>query len=451
MKKSKLKSAALLAALVMLSGCAQKLENNGALPEAENGGASSSADLAESSASEDSAEVYTADIPLLENGGSISVLACEGSVVDYRAAAELFKAAGGEVSLSYCAEDMLFDSISAKALADKRVDIASFDNGLMYPYGVSKDMLEPIDTLIDLNSSRYSNIMLAAELFNIGGLHYVLPLNVSSAYGLYYYPDTVTEITGTDPAEYAENGEWTIDRLEQMLKAWYEYKGDEDDEPRHTPGLSGEYGTSLYLSTGRTLIGYDRNSSGFFNNSFDPEIAEIADRLYSFKQKGYINDTGFINAEEALGSGAMFYSGSFAEAQKNGADHALKAVPFPTEDGSVRYYHARIDGAVLVKGIEQTEAARVFLECAMQAPSALEGELADVFTPPRSARPVYPYGYGLAPKLSQDASKPDDGFPHAVIPLMYSAPYYTGTWEAVCAYFSKTITSELSRLNNELA
>lgn len=445
----------MLAALIMFSGCAQKLGNNGTLPDKANSSAASdTVEGAKETGKRDSE--YTELIPS-ENVGKISVLVSDESLFDHSAAAELFREMGGELSLSYCAEDMLFDSITEKKLADSRVDIASFDNGLMYPYGVSKGMLEPIDTVLDLNSSRYNNIGLTAELFNIGGLHYVFPLNVSAAYALYYDPEKVMSVTGIDPAESSANGEWTTAALEQMLKAWYEYTGEDeqgedeqDEEPAHAAGLAGEYGTPMFLSTGKTLIGYDKGSSGFFNNSFDKELARVADLLYSFKRQGYICETDFLSAEEALGAGAMFYAGSLAKSQTLDNETEFKAVPFPTEDGTVRYYQARIDGAVIVKGLEYTDSARAFLECASRVASPPEGDFAEAFTPPHSARPVYPYGYGLSPKLSDDASKPDDGFPHAVIPLMYSAPYYTGTWEAVCSYFAEPLTTELSRLNNNI-
>jgi hypothetical protein len=79
-----------------------------------------------------------------------------------------------------------------------------------------------------------------------------------------------------------------------------------------------------------------------------------------------------------------------------------------------------------------------------------QGELGESFLPPYSAKAVYPYGLGIAPKLSSDSKKPDDGFPHAAVPLMYSAPYYTGVWDQVCIHFTEPITSELSALNNRL-
>lgn len=441
----------MLAALIMFSGCAQKLGNNGALPDK----ADSSAAFDTLGGADDTGERPSGYIELIpsENVGKISVLVSDRSLFDHNAAAELFREMGGELSLSFCAEDMLIDSISEKKLADSRVDIASFDNGLMYPYGVSKGMLEPIDTVLDLNSSRYNNIGLASDLFNIGGLHYVFPFNVSAAYALYYDPEKVMSVTGIDPAESAANGEWTVALLEQMLKEWYEYtdEDEQDEEPAHAAGLAGEYGMPMFLSTGKTLIGYDKGSSGFFNNSFDKELARVADMLYSFKQQGYICETDFLSVEEALGAGAMFYAVGFAKSQTPDSETNLRAVPFPTEDGTVRFFQARIDGAVLVNGLKYTDSARAFLECALKSASPPEGDFAEAFVPPNSARPVYPYGCGLSPKLSLDASKPDDGFPHAVIPLMYSAPYYTGTWESVCSYFAKPLTTELSRLNNNIA
>ena len=454
MYKRRIRAAALAAAMLFLAGCE---DNSTSVEEAAVGQAEvSEADNGDSpSPGIVGGTAETSDVPEYSNGstgrksikpptdeGKLSILVSTASAVNYEAAAELFESLGGTAELTYCAENNLYDSITSSALADKPVDIASFDNGLMYPYAVSQSMLEPIEKAVDLNSQRWYYAIPSANMFKLSGWHYVLPFSTYSARALYYYSDMIVSVTGIDPADYVASGEWTTAKLDEIIDIWHSKGGDK--------ALAGDWGTPMYLRSGSTVVTYDEETAGFSNNSFDPKIAKEANRLYKYKADGRVVDAGFMNVTDALDHGALFYSAGYEEAKRKSMRPQLSAVPIPTDDGSQSVYYAKIDGAVLVKGIKNNDSARCFFECASTVSALPQGELGESFLPPYSAKAVYPYGLGIAPKLSSDSKKPDDGFPHAAVPLMYSAPYYTDVWDQVCIHFTEPITSELSALNNRL-
>ena len=245
--KRKRSYAALLTAALLLSGCASEIGAGGrTAPESTadsfytpadssseakpSGGTSVTAaqdDTGSGTSDESVAEVTGGEtkkdgIEPPDDGGKLNVLLSVNSSINAGQAEQKFAELGGKVKYSYCSDGVLFNMISAAQLADNPVDIASFDNGLMYPYGISENMIEPMDLAVNLNSKRWQPYMENANLFALNGWHYVLPINVRAAYGLYYYSDTVKSVTGRDPADLVSRGEWTNDVFDEMLKTWHD-------------------------------------------------------------------------------------------------------------------------------------------------------------------------------------------------------------------------------------
>lgn len=375
-----------------------------------------------------------------EDNGKLNVLLSVGSSINAEQAKQKFTELGGNANIKTCADSDLFNRISAASLADDPVDVASFDNGLMYPYGISQDMIEPMDSALNLNAERWQPYMETAKLFTLNGWHYVLPINVRAAYGLYYYKDSVKSVTGYDPAELAANGEWTNEKFDEMVKTWH--------DKAKPYGLAGWYGQPMMVATGKTLVGFDENTSGFFNNCFDWDILAVADELYYLKGNAYVTSCPYVDLVKALDSGAMFYSGTMLEGEKAEEREQLTCVPMPSQDGKQHFYQAYIDGLVLVKGIKNTDSARCFIECVSECDNSVVGKFADSYMP-AGAKPAYSYGMGISPRASTDASQ-NGSFPLAIIPFIYSAPQDAGEWDSVCAYYAEPLTSELTIVNNKI-
>ncbi len=461
--KRKQTTAALLAAALLFSGCANEIGSGG--KTSADSSSQNSSSLADSSSSKaevtggtsvsvtdsdtsDSAET-TADTPKKtdkqgisppDDGGKLNVLLSTDSSINADQIKEKYEALGGEVKYSYCSTGVLFNMISAAQLADNPVDIASFDNGLMYPYGISENMIEPMDMALNLNSERWKPYMDNARLFALNGWHYVLPINVRAAYGLYYYADTVRSATGIDPEELVRNNAWTNNTLDEMLKTWH--------DGGRPYGLAGWYGQPMMIATGKTLVGFDENTSGFYNNCFDWDILNVATELYALKANEHVSYCPYGDPVKALDNGAMFYSGTMFEGDTAEERDQLRCVPMPTFDGAQHYYQAYVDGLVLVKGIKNTDSARCWLECLSECDNSFSGKYSETYALPDS-KAVYSYGMGISPKASTDASL-SGGFPMAIVPFIYSAPYDSGEWDSVCAYFANPLTGELTVINNKI-
>ncbi len=452
-------------AALLFSGCASEIGSNGrtasqaetesssvseadssSVPETKGGTTALAADESSSEAQESTAETSgkkeekDKGIAPPSDKGSLNVLLSTSSSVNADEVQAKFEALGGKVKFSYCSDGVLFNMISAAQLADNPVDIASFDNGLMYPYGISQNMIVPMDNALNLNSDRWEPVRENTQMFTLNGWHYVLPINIRAAYGLYYYTDQVKSVTGKDPAELYASGGWTNEVFDEMLKTWHD-KG----KPY---GVAGWYGQPMMLSTGKTLIGFDSYTSGFYNNCFDWDILDIANELYALKANEHITASSFLDPVKALDNGAMFYSGTMFDGDAAGERDQLACVPMPSRDGVQHYYQAYVDGLVLVKGIKNKDSARCFLECLSECDNSFKGKYADAFLP-EGAKPVYSYGMGISPKASTDASQ-NSGFPYAIVPFIYSAPYESGEWDSVCAYFANSLTSELTIINNNI-
>lgn len=380
-----------------------------------------------------------------EGSKDLTVLISMEPLTNYVHAAETYLSLGGKIKVIKTPKEALYDQISAETVAGKHIDIAQFDNGMMYPCGVVQQLIQPTDLAIDYTAKRWEEYRDLSKPFALNNWHYVAAFGCNEKYVLYYNKKLFSANGFSDPETLYKKGKWTTEELCNMLRSWADLGG--------RSGIAGhDVEQCLSMGSGCTLISYDVSCGGFSNRVYDPDICVAMNYIYGLKDEGLIGGSDGYDAASAFRGGALFWSGTYGE----GADYSdkdnLGAVPFPTLAGTkaARCFNAEYDGLVLLKGAKDLGAARAYFECVREESHAYTGDLAKVFS--ASGKPVYEYGMGITPRLSDSESGANQGFTKAVIPLMYTEGPNIGDWDdRVCFGLSPAINEDLANLNNTIA
>ena len=377
-----------------------------------------------------------------EGSGELHLLISMDPHTNYVRAAEEYLSLGGKIKVIKTPRDALFDQISAENVAGKKIDIAQFDNGMMFPYGVTQGVIQATDTAIDFTADRWSECRELSEAFEMNGWHYAAIFGVNAKTALFYNKNTLSSNGFADPKKLYDSGEWTTERFCDIIRKWHDLGG--------KCGVAGlDYEEGLCIGTGRALITYDRACTGFSNNFYDASICSVMNYIYGLKYDGIVGNTGAYDIASAFAEGTLFWSGTYEEGNSySGSD--LAAVPFPTLNGDKSSWCAEYDGLVLLSGAEDLDAARAFFECARDQEHELSGKFTDVFEPEGKA--LYEYGMGISPMVSDSMSGANAGYDKAIIPMMYTEGPSIGEWDNVMCYtFTKEIIRELANENNAIA
>ncbi len=378
-----------------------------------------------------------------ENSAELNVLISMEPVTNYVRAAEVYLSQGGKIKVVKTPKDALYDQISAETVAGKHIDIAQFDNGMMFPYGATQGLIMPTDYAIDYTAARWDECRKLSEAFNINNWHYVAAFGSSARNVLYYSKRFITAGGYEDPAELYKNGKWTTEKFCDMLRKWGASGG--------MCGVAGhDVEQGLSMGSGKSLITYDHACGGFSNSVYDPDICVAMNYIYGLKYEGLIGSTAY-DIPSAFREGALFWSGTLAEGEAYTDKDTLGAVPFPTLTGrkADRCYAAEYDGLVLLKNTKNLTEARAYFECVREQEHAPEGTYAKKYT---AGTPIYEYGMGISPKVSDNEAGANGDFDKAIIPLMYTEGPELGDWDDVVCYgLSFDLNHELIAENNEIA
>jgi ABC-type glycerol-3-phosphate transport system substrate-binding protein len=380
-----------------------------------------------------------------ENSEEITVLIAMDSVTDYVSAAEAYLKKGGKIKVVKTSRDTLYDQIAAESVAGRHIDIAQFDNGMMFPYGITQDLIEPVDLAVDFAESRWDECRRLSEAFELNNWHYAAIFGCTAKNVLFYNKKLFAANGFADPQDLYESEQWNTEAFCGLLRSW-----------RNTGGKYGiaghDHEMNLCMGSGRSLITFDRACGGFSNSVYDPYICMVMNYIYGLKDENLMYPSGSGDVASAFRDGVLFWSGTREEYESFGDKSSLGTVPFPTITGSrgARCYAADYDGLVLIKGTKDLAAARAYFECAREEKHKPEDDVANVFCP--EGVPIYEYGMGISPKISDSASGANGGFDKAIIPVIYTEGNIVGEWDNVVCYgFSPYINEELITENNAIA
>ncbi len=124
---------------------------------------------------------------------------------------------GGTIEWVSAPNDYAFyEKLGTLIAADDSPDIMAND-AIAFPYGVSRNMFEPMDDLIDIENPLWDGVRDIAESYRYKGNLYYFPHKNGNTYALNYDRSTIEEAGLTDPYELYVNGEWTWDAWREMM------------------------------------------------------------------------------------------------------------------------------------------------------------------------------------------------------------------------------------------
>ncbi|MBR1423027.1 MAG: extracellular solute-binding protein [Ruminococcus sp.] len=384
----------------------------------------------------------------------------------------LFNNKGGTVKFSQVSDSEKFDKLAAALMSQKDVpDIFKYE-WMAFPAQVLKDMYQPVDDIVDFSEPLWADVKQNADLFVMGGKHYVAPISFTVGTLMMYDQDLVDSEGLSDPYEEYKNGNWNWD-------VWYEMMAEfVDNAPADTEryGINGWYQTQLIQQTGKTMVNYDGEK--FSSNLNDPDIERAENLLYDIGKNKYVITDWLGNARKALSDGnVLFYCmGTWAMTGNNGPTESdtWRVVPVPSDpNNDNKYMTADMLAYMWVKGSTANEAVKTWFECSRMANTDQEyldngkekflnanptwtEDMYQVFMDCSSSayQMVFDYGYGISSLLSDDNANEDGA---CVTRKLYENTNKTDdsgkqyTWSEVRDSYTSTVDAELKTINDSVA
>lgn len=109
-----------------------------------------------------------------------------------------------------------YEKLATLVAADDSPDLLTYEP-LAFPYGVSKNMFEPLDEHFNIDDPLWADMKPMIEEYEFGGKHYYFPHRMVTKYSLNYNRKTVERAGLTDPYDLYRAGEWTWDAWREMM------------------------------------------------------------------------------------------------------------------------------------------------------------------------------------------------------------------------------------------
>ena len=109
-----------------------------------------------------------------------------------------------------------YEKLATLIAADDSPDLLTYEP-LAFPYGVSKNMFEPLDEYFNIDDPLWADMKPMIEEYTYNGVHYYYPHRMVTKYSLNYNRKTVESAGLTDPYDLYKAGEWTWDAWREMM------------------------------------------------------------------------------------------------------------------------------------------------------------------------------------------------------------------------------------------
>ncbi len=278
---------------------------------------------------------------------------------------------GGEVIDVPVTWDERLDAVMTAAMSDDCPDITCYWAELM-PKGFSNGLYREIDDLVDLNGPGWSDLKGVLDLYTYNGKHYVPTPAVTDGGILIYNKQTIADYNLEDPRELFRNGEWTWDKMLEMMVAF--------TDPNDTQGGQfGRYGLdgwnpgyNLHLTCGVPFVSLN-DEGKLVNNIMDPAIeramnfvSEMSKAGVRFprEENGYNIDLGRVATGMLLfaDTGLWDYPTYVYRSYQMGENASY--VPWPRDPSSDTYYRsAGIDPHMVFGGSKNLDGVRAWQDC----------------------------------------------------------------------------------------
>ncbi len=288
---------------------------------------------------------------------------------------------GGEIQWISCPNGAAyFEQLGVLIAADDSPDLM-LGEPLAFPYGITKNMFEPLDEYLDINDPVWADMKDVIDSKAYKGVHYYFPHRLTTDFALNYNKKTIQDAGLKDPYELYKNGEWTWDAWRQMMIDFC----NQDDEN------IGFYGTDtvidgFFMTTGLPLIGLNPDGSAQ-NNIASPEITKAVDYLAEMGRSGLLYPSSHPHGDwvspqvwAPVSDKILFlgmepewtYQAATEEIQnQTGVDNDIfdtvsdfAFVPFPKAPDTDSYYQGiGTFGYMIAKGAKNINGAVEFIMC----------------------------------------------------------------------------------------
>lgn len=274
---------------------------------------------------------------------------------------------GGVIESKIVAWSQRFDSLATSINGDEGIDFFTASDFDAFPKGVVKSMFVPVDDYIDFNSELWADVKATNDSLMWNGQHYIICNQITGDSNVIIYnKDTIEEYNFEDPYELYKNGEWTWDKMEEMLLEYV----DVNEEQYGLDGWSFE--SAISKTTGVAYVGLENGK--LVNNLRNADLERVQIYMQDMYDKGlFLNKADFSWAEQPqfIGEGKeLFYPGGLynlyttPEQWKSTFGENVFFVPMPKDPEADAYYvPAGLDGYVMVRGGHNPEGVAKFAEC----------------------------------------------------------------------------------------
>ena len=244
-----------------------------------------------------------------------------------------------------------------------------------FPYGVIKGRYQPVDTILNLEGSKWDGARDVLNQFRLNGRYYCAIYEISFD-SLLYYRKSVLEGAGLkDPRTLFENDEWTWDTFLDMARQFQQ----SGDGKYVIEGYNPE--NEFVVSTGTPII--ENDGTKLINNMNNANVERVMDLLSTLQKENLRYPLHELNGwsvnPKAWAQGdILFYgnggtwefegdSGLNKFAQRFGwNDDEICVVPYPRDPQADKYYHfMKQDAMMWCKGSTNDAGVAAWIDCSV--------------------------------------------------------------------------------------
>ena len=325
---------------------------------------------------------------------------------------------GASIEYIPTTSDKRFDDLATSILGGTSPDIFIYE-WRTFPYDISKNQYQPIDSLIDWEDPMWADVKDQADKYIWKGEHYIAPLGYAfnDTQILMYNTDT-TEANGfDDPYELYLEGKWDWNTFTDMMKTYVENNPD-------NYGIGGWWSNAFVYTAGDTMVTYDGEK---FHNNMNSAKIERAQSVLEDIFKSNLIKRGWIGPEAAFVSDDMLFYGmgtwAYNAAALSVPDSTIQIVPFPKDpEQDENFVSAKINAYMWVRGSENGDVVKAWLDCNrlvnydskytettkqkfLENNTGWTSEMYDIamdFYDPEKFTMTYDYGYGLSTLMGDE-------------------------------------------------
>ncbi len=288
---------------------------------------------------------------------------------------------GGKIEwISVPYGDEYFQKLAAQITADDSPDLLTYEPQA-FPFGVSKNMYEPLDDLLDINDPVWAEMRELIDSYEYKGAHYYFPHRIVTSYALNYNRKTIQDAGLPDPYDLYKKGEWTWDAWRQLM---LDFCNQSDD---HIGYYATDSTVNAFVSTTGVIIVDVLPDGNIINNLQQADVTRAVEYMAEMGRNGLLYPTSHPHGDWvspqvfATTSDKILFLGLKPEwtyiastenvQNKKGVENDIfdtvsdfAFVPYPRDPEADKYYQgSSCFGYMIPKGAKNKAGAVDFIMC----------------------------------------------------------------------------------------